>query len=217
MIERRFFNPYAEIRFTKNRLPHRQQDGITYFVTFRLVDAIPTNLLDQWRSERDGWLKFHPKPWDTKTETHYQKLFTAKLEHWLDSGHGSCTLREPRLRSILDVELRKSDSLNYQHHSWVIMPNHVHALFTLASGQSLATTLHQWKGSSANAMNKHSGKHGRLWMKDYFDRMVRDAEHFWRCARYIRRNPKKARLANKSFTLFESEYVRDVLDGKTCG
>jgi hypothetical protein len=30
MTELRFFNPYAEIRHTENRLPHRQQEGAVY-------------------------------------------------------------------------------------------------------------------------------------------------------------------------------------------
>lgn len=54
-------------------------------------------------------------------------------------------------------------------------------------------------------------------MKDYFDRMVRDAGHFWRCARYIRRNPEKANLLVEAFTLFESDHVREVLDGRANG
>ena len=36
-----FFNPYAKIAQTKNRLPHWQQSGAVYFITFRLADAIP--------------------------------------------------------------------------------------------------------------------------------------------------------------------------------
>src|SRR5207244_227864 len=38
MTELRFFNPYAAIRLTENRLPHWQQEGAVYFVTFRLGD-----------------------------------------------------------------------------------------------------------------------------------------------------------------------------------
>jgi hypothetical protein len=35
--ELRFFNPYVDIRFTANRLPHWQQEGAVYFITFRLA------------------------------------------------------------------------------------------------------------------------------------------------------------------------------------
>jgi REP-associated tyrosine transposase len=52
MNQLRFFNPYAEIRQTGNRLPHWQQEGAVYFVTFRLADAIPAKLCVQWEEER---------------------------------------------------------------------------------------------------------------------------------------------------------------------
>jgi len=48
MDELQFFNPYADIRFTANRLPHWQQKGAVYFVTFRLADAVPHHLRTQW-------------------------------------------------------------------------------------------------------------------------------------------------------------------------
>ena len=35
------FNPYAAIRITENRLPHWQQEGAVYFVSFRLGDSLP--------------------------------------------------------------------------------------------------------------------------------------------------------------------------------
>lgn len=44
----RFFNPYEEIRFTENLLPHWQQAGAVYFITFRLADGVPAHLLAQW-------------------------------------------------------------------------------------------------------------------------------------------------------------------------
>jgi REP-associated tyrosine transposase len=51
MQELRFFNPYADIRQTANRLPHWQQHSAVYFVTFRLADAVPLRLLNQWEGE----------------------------------------------------------------------------------------------------------------------------------------------------------------------
>jgi hypothetical protein len=63
-----FFNPYAEIRRTENRLPHWQQESAVYFVIFRLADAVPTNLRDQWQEQREIWLRLYPEPWTTETE-----------------------------------------------------------------------------------------------------------------------------------------------------
>lgn len=41
----RFLNEYAPIRKTLNRLPPWQQAGAVYFLTFRLHDSIPSNIL----------------------------------------------------------------------------------------------------------------------------------------------------------------------------
>jgi putative transposase len=217
VIERKFFNPYGEIRVTQNRVPHWQQDGATYFVTFRLADSLPKNQLDQWRTERDGWLKVHPKPWTAKQDAEYHRQFSARLEGWLDQGAGKCLLSKTETRMLVEAALREFDGARHAHHAWVIMPNHVHALFSLAPRRKLESILHQWKGSSARAINGQLKRAGPVWTKDYFDRMVRDAEHFWRCARYIRRNPMKAKLSADEFTLLESDHVRDVLDGKANG
>ena len=87
LAELRFFNPYADIRFTANRLPHWQQSGAVYFVTFRLADAVPYNLRTQWESERDGWLRLHPKPWSAEIECQYHQRFSGTIERWLDAGY----------------------------------------------------------------------------------------------------------------------------------
>src|SRR6266404_1788825 len=98
MNDLRFFNPYVEIRRTKNRLPHWQQAGAVYFITFRLADAIPTNLRVQWQEERAIWLRFHPEPWTHEVEQEYHERFSGTMERWLDSGYGSCVLRRQNFR-----------------------------------------------------------------------------------------------------------------------
>jgi hypothetical protein len=59
VAELRFFNPYADIRFTANCVPHWQQEGAVYFVTFRLADAVAHSLRTRWESEREAWLRVH--------------------------------------------------------------------------------------------------------------------------------------------------------------
>src|SRR5262245_4157936 len=93
MGELRFFNPYADIRFTANCLPHWQQEGAVYFVMFRLADAVPRELRAEWESERETWLRVHPPPWSDESEREYQVRFSGAIERWFDAGHGSCILR----------------------------------------------------------------------------------------------------------------------------
>jgi hypothetical protein len=124
----RFFNPYEEIRFTENLLPHWQQKNAVYFIPFRLADSIPTHLRTQWEEERQIWLRFHPEPWGPETEQEYHKRFTGAIERWLDAGHGSCVLRQNECARIVDDALRHFDGDRLAFVSSVVMPNHVHAL-----------------------------------------------------------------------------------------
>ena len=82
MDQLRFFNPYADIRHAENRLPHWQQEGAVYFVTFRLADAVPSNLLTPWAGEREAWLKVHPEPWNEEIERQYHERFSGAIERW---------------------------------------------------------------------------------------------------------------------------------------
>jgi REP element-mobilizing transposase RayT len=44
--------------------------------------------------------------------------------------------------------------------AWVVMPNHVHALFRPFEGWSLAAILHSWKSFTANQANTILGRCG---------------------------------------------------------
>lgn len=125
----RFFNPYAEIRHTENNLPHWQQHGAVYFITFRLADAIPAHLRNQWENERAIWLRLHPEPWSIEVETEYHKRFSGAIEHWLDAGHGSCLLRRSECAKTVAETLRHFDGERLALITSVVMPNHVHAVF----------------------------------------------------------------------------------------
>ena len=204
----KFFNPFAEIERTANKLPHWQQPGATYFITFRLGGSIPAELRNRWQAERDQWLLHNPKPWSAEVEAEYHHRFSQQIDQWLDAGHGSCLLRDPETRRILEGALMHFDGDRHLHHAWVIMPNHVHCLTTLHADRKLEKVVKSWKSFSALNINKHLNREGPLWQEDYFDRLIRDAEHFTNCVRYIRRNPQKAGLKEDEFTLFESDFTK---------
>ncbi len=214
MPEPRFLDPQEEVVQHRSRLPHWQQDGATYFVTFRLADSLPSQLIEKWREERDAWLQHRPQPVSAEDEAKLRARFSYRLEYWLDEAHGSCALQDPQASAAVGDILQRFDRSRYFLHSSVVMPNHVHALFSLAPGETLQRTLQGWKGVSARQLNTLHGHRGELWQKDYFDRLIRDTQHFWRAARYIRRNPEKACLEAGRFLLHESEEVKAKLDGE---
>jgi REP element-mobilizing transposase RayT len=91
------------------------------------------------------------------------------------------------------------------------MPNHVHVLFTQLGDHAHSSLMHSWKGFSAREINTLMKRTGPVWQKSYFDRMIRDWEHFANCARYIRNNPLKAKLAPGQWLHGESPFVSKML------
>jgi REP element-mobilizing transposase RayT len=210
MDDLQFFNPCEDIRFTANRLPHWQQKGAVYFVTFRLADAVPRHLRTQWESERDAWLRVHPQPWSEEVQREYHNRFSGAIERWLDAGHGSCVLRRHDCAAVVAKALHHFDGDRIGQIAWAVMPNHVHTLFVLNSAWLLEDIILSWKGFTARRINSLIGGIGTVWQRDYFDRLARDARHLANCIRYIRRNPQRARLHEGEFVLYESELAKDI-------
>lgn len=181
-----FLNESEEIKKHGYRLPHWQQGEVMQFVTFRLGDAMPAGKIRQWKEDHLIWLSHHPKPWTPEHELEYHQQFTWKLENWLDEGAGSCLLSDLNHRKIIEDVLMRFQGERVEHHAWVIMPNHLHLLFTPMN--PLATLIKAWKGTSAHRIG-----HGSIWQKNYRDTLIRDGGHFANAVRYIRRNPSNLR------------------------
>jgi REP element-mobilizing transposase RayT len=126
-------------------------------------------------------------------------------------GHGSCLFREPANATIVAQAFHHFDHSRYLLHAWVIMPNHVHLLLSLAENSSLENIVASWKRFTAHEICKQTHATGSLWQKDYFDRLIRDWDHFMNVSRYIRRNPDKAKLPVGSFILYEAPWVQRLL------
>ncbi len=195
---------------TRNHLPHWEQVGRSYFITFRLADAVPAHLLRRWQEEREIWLSFHPEPRSAEDEQEYHRRFSSRMDRWLDAGHGSCVLREERARKIVVEALRYFEGERHHTFSSVVMPNHVHACVMLHPECVLEKVVSAWKRRSARLINDLRGTRGAVWQADYFDRIIRDGGHFDSVVRYIRNNPAKAKLRDGEFALYESEDARRV-------
>ena len=195
------FNERAVIKTTQRHLPHWEQPGTTYFVTFRLADSVAQNVLADWRTERTQWLHQHPQPWDWKTTLAYMRIFEESREDWLDRGEGSCLLRQRSAAAIVAQTLNHFNDDRYVLDAFVIMPNHVHVIFKPIENNSVADILHSWKSFTANSINRELQREGNVWMAENFDTVVRDFSHLEVCREYISRNPKKAGLRDGEFVL----------------
>ena len=185
-----FYDPRTKILKTQRNLLHWDQEKKFFFVTFRLADSIPQEILRRLREKRDIWLTLHPKPWDCIVEAEYYKKFHFPLEKFLDAGFGSCILREARICRIVHDSLRHFDGQRYDLFCFVIMPNHVHVLLRTRQQFNLSEILFSWKSFSAHAINRVLRTCGRVWQAESWDRIIRSRAHFDRVFKYILDNPR---------------------------
>ena len=202
------FDPRAPVRIHEMHLPHWRQDGVTYFITSRLADSMPRERLDQWRDERETWLKARGlRSLDQldklpERERHdFHRHFTAQWHQWLDAGYGACVLRAPEIREPLIAALLQHHGNRYDLDAWVVMPNHFHALVSPLAKWTLGCIVQGWKGGSARAINLRLGQTGRLWQPEPYDHIVRSEEQLQHYRRYIAENPIKARLQEGEYAL----------------
>jgi REP element-mobilizing transposase RayT len=148
-----------------------------------LADALPKAVLDRWENELA-----------TMPEARASVERRQRIEHYLDSGAGQCWLSQPEIAETVEDALLFFEGQRYGLEAWVVMPNHVHALLTPMAGHSFSEILHSWKSYTSNAANRLLGRSGEFWYADYYDRFIRDEQHFLGAVEYIEMNPVAAGL-----------------------
>lgn len=179
------FNRYGGVNRTRRRLPHWQQNGGTYFVTFRLADSLPIEAIRRLEEIR---------------ELNPAEGFEW-VDRYLDAGTGRCILSHSRNLSLMESVLRHFDDVRYALGSFVVMPNHVHALVQPLTEVPLTQIVRSWKSFSATHLEREAGSSTRIWQKESFDRIVRDESELRRFHRYILDNPTAVRLPAGTFTV----------------
>lgn len=194
----------APIKCYVRSLPHWRQDGATYFVTFRLGDALPQAKLREIRLFKLEWEKRHPPPRDSKTREDYAREVMRRVEGWLDQGMGARELRDPAASKIVANAMLHFNDERYELGCFVVMPNHVHAVIrpSLPDKEALEDILQSWKRFSSLEINRLLGRRRTLWQAETFDRIIRDEEHLYRVIQYIGRNPAKAKLTPDQYRLW---------------
>lgn len=180
----------------RNYLPHIENQQLQ-MITFRLCDSVPKDVIQQWKDALDGLQASSLQKKNTSPNKQDEARRLLKLlDKYEDAGYGQCYLRDARAAEIVRDALFYYDQVKYEVISWCIMPNHVHVLISLLKVVSLSEILHSWRSFSSNEINKLFNRKGQLWMPEYFDRYIRDQEHFNNVVNYIHNNPVKAGLVD---------------------
>ena len=192
-------DPYRPVYTYTRNLPHWRQEGATYFVTFRLADALPQVKLDELKLIKEKWER-EIESKQTREEKKaaweaYARTAFEKSERWLDRGYGRCLLQSETVQRLAGKVLTFFDGTKYELGSYVVMPNHIHLIVRPFAGNELEQILQSRKRKLSREINELSRRRGQLWQEESHDRIVRDSEHLWRCIQYVGKNPKKARLS----------------------
>jgi leucyl-tRNA synthetase len=194
----KYLNDRGEIDKKRRNLPHWNQNAKQYFLTWRLADSLPKDKLLELEA-----LQLSTNVTGEAAEEHAAHVF-EKVNEWLDSGHGSCLLKQPEPRDVVRSALHHFDEQRYSLDAYVIMPNHVHVLVTLKEGEEISKILHSWKSFTAKEINKLTGAEGAVWQDETFDRIIRSSEHEQFVRDYIWKNPARAGLGEEKFAWYEN-------------
>jgi REP element-mobilizing transposase RayT len=180
-------------------LPHWTREGAIYAVTFRLADALPQSVVNAWEKEREEIVvRAHrqKRELNQPERAELQRLFSEKVEKYLDAGHGACWMKQPPVADLIEKALKHFDGERYRLLAWCVMPNHVHVVVKPASGQKLSAINHSWKSYTANKANRLLGRSGTFWQPEPYDHLIRDDADLEHAIEYVLNNPIAAGLQN---------------------
>jgi REP element-mobilizing transposase RayT len=169
--------PTPKFWHSRGYLPHCDIPGLLQFITFRLADSLPGEVLRRLMQVEIDDVSRH-----------------KQIEQFLDAGHGAYWLKQLGAADIVENALLHGDGARYRLLAWCVMPNHIHVLIETNSAYPVPKTAQGWKSYTAKLINQHLGRSGPVWMRDYFDRYIRDDHHLTAVIAYIHSNPVKAGL-----------------------
>ncbi len=174
--------------FTRRNLPHLYYDEGTYFITYRLRDSLPANIIKELRNELE-----HSKEPDSIKEKRIFKKYDQLLHN--ASFAGNKDLTQMHIAKINEDKLHEPDAKDYSLICYCIMPNHIHLVFRLLEGnRGISKIMQTIKGVSSREINKLQNTAGSIWQDESFDRLVRDDLELYNVINYVTNNPVEAKL-----------------------
>jgi putative transposase len=198
--------------FHRANLPHFQQPGQAYFVTWNLQDAIPAKALEDYlkklkqiRCNIDFAVQSNqPQELLNTLRFDYNILRKRMMKAYEDLLHlenkSIVDLSKAENTTIIQNALCYWEGEKIENYAICIMPNHVHWVLRLfEKGENGKTVwlddiLKSVKQFSSTQINLLEQQKGTLWHKESWDTTIRDHRHLYEAIEYTRNNPVVAGL-----------------------
>ena len=193
-----------DIRYHRN-LPHIHPEGYPLFITFRLADSLPLDVLQELTTQRERELNVL-KSQSPDEIYKIEKKYFGRYDEWLDRCvFGPRWLEDKAIADIVAEKIHSMNGKYFQLMAYCIMPNHVHLLIESIIANHLrhrgktakypvTDALRLLKGRTARACNLKLKRSGQFWHHESYDHYVRDEHELERIIKYILYNPVKAEL-----------------------
>ncbi len=190
-------------------LPHYHPIGYPLFITFRLADSLPIDVLAEIKAQRECELKALKNQTANEWRKKIEEKYFSCYDDWLDqSKFGPRWLQMESIAQIVAKEMQNLDGNRYRLIAYCIMPNHVHLLIEALiheqakhQGRSakypITDILRLLKGRTARNCNLELERSGGFWQHESYDHFVRDEQELERTILYILNNPVKAGLVKE--------------------
>jgi len=203
--------------FYRSNLPHFQQPGQAYFVTWTLKDAVPPKALSDYTSKmnlmQSAIQLAKQNNLDESAIQELRKDYSITRKKFMKAYEDVLHLKHKSIVNLSQVENNQIviDALCYwngkrlQNYAICVMSNHVHWVFRLFEKDEnnqavyLQDILQSVKRFSATQINKREGLQGNLWHKESYDTTIRDERHLYEAIEYTKNNPVSAKLVTNWF------------------
>ena len=209
-----FFDREAETDKSQGAyLPHWSQNGVIYFITFRLADSLPQEKLKTFTEEKQLWMHHNPEPHTPEQKAEYHERFPQRLQQWLDLGYGSMILKDAQAKDLVTKAITHFNGDRYVLDEFVVAANHVHVLVAPKEGHQLGNILHSWKSFTGKELLKlpiaaKLTTAPKVWQKESWDHIVRSERSLEKFRGYIRAHGNVAGKVAEASRLSSSENQR---------
>ena len=194
----------------RRNLPHIHPEDTPIFITFRLADSLPREIVERLLAERQAERQKLKEATEKDLYDLHQKYF-ARYDAWLDRTENSPRwLANEKVAQIVKDKIHELAENHFHLFAYCIMPNHVHILMQSritkqmpergkTAKYPITDSLRLLKGSTARMCNLVLGRRGSFWEHESYDHFIRDQAELARVVAYILNNPVKADLVGEWF------------------